>query len=149
MKRPETIVPLPVSCGTLVLDSAGQLLLCHVTGTAHWDIPKGMQDPGETTLQAAMRELHEEAGISFEATRFQDLGEFAYRRDKRLHLYLVRVHDELGQLEQLACTSYFAHPVSGRLTPETDGFRWARRSQLLPLCWPRMGQLLLALDWDA
>jgi len=139
---------LPVSCGTLVVNPAGQLLLCHVTNTARWDIPKGMQDPGETTLQAAMRELFEEAGIGFDAARFEDLGGFDYRRDKRLHLYRVRVQDELGQLAQLACTSFFPHPVSGDPTPETDGYRWCSRSELAALCWPRMGQLLATLDWD-
>jgi 8-oxo-dGTP pyrophosphatase MutT (NUDIX family) len=47
-----------------------------VTGTAAWDIPKGMRDPGEDTLAAAMRELREEAGLVFDAARFQDLGAF-------------------------------------------------------------------------
>lgn len=140
---------LPVSCGTLVLNSAGELLLCHVTNTAKWDIPKGMQDPGESTLDAAMRELREEAGAVFDASRFDDLGSFDYRRDKRLHLYLVRAGDELGDLSQLVCTSFFPHPVTGKPTPETDGFRWAARSELARLCWPRMGQLLTRLDWQA
>ncbi|MES2317148.1 MAG: NUDIX hydrolase [Pseudomonadota bacterium] len=148
MSQQKNNAVLPLSCGTLVVNPAGQLLLCHVTDTAHWDIPKGMQDSGETTLEAAMRELREEAGIAFEAGRFEDLGGFAYRHDKRLHLYRVRVQDELGQLAHLACTSFFPHPVSGRPTPETDGYRWAGRSVLSALCWPRMGQLLLSLDWD-
>ena len=136
-----------VSCGTLVLDSAGRLLLCHVTGTAAWDIPKGMQDPGETTLESAMRELREEAGISFDASRFQDLGQFDYRRDKRLHLYRVEAGDELGNLSQLACSSFFPHHATGLPTPETDGFRWAGRDEIRRLCWPRMAALLLALAW--
>jgi 8-oxo-dGTP pyrophosphatase MutT (NUDIX family) len=138
---------LPVSCGTLVVNARGDVLLCHVTNTAKWDIPKGMLDPGEDTLGAAMRELREEAGIYFEPERFEDLGGFAYRRDKRLHLYRVRVDGELGDLSQLVCTSFFSHPVSGKPTPETDGFRWASRSELGTLCWPRMGQLLLSLAW--
>ena len=136
-----------VSCGTLVLNPGGQLLLCHVTGTAAWDIPKGMQDPGETTLEAAMRELREEAGIVFDAARFRDLGQFDYRRDKRLHLYRVEAGDELGDLSQLACTSFFPHHVTGVATPETDGFRWAGRHEISRLCWPRMGALLLTLAW--
>jgi putative (di)nucleoside polyphosphate hydrolase len=138
---------LPVSCGTLVVNPAGQLLLCHVTHTAKWDIPKGMQDPGESTLEAAMRELWEEAGIAFPAERFADLGLFDYRPDKRLHLYLVRGGDELDTLDHLACTSFFPHQSSGVATPEVDGYRWAARSQLAALCWPRMAQRLLALDW--
>ena len=136
-----------VSCGTLVLNSAGQLLLCHVTGTAAWDIPKGMQDPGETTLESAMRELREEAGIGFGAERFRDLGQFDYRRDKRLHLFRVDAGDELGDVAHLACTSYFPHHVTGKPTPEMDGFRWAGRHDLARLCWPRMGALLLTLAW--
>ena len=136
-----------VSCGTLVLDTNGRLLLCHVTHTAAWDIPKGMRDPGETSLEAAMRELREEAGVAFDAARFQDLGEFDYRRDKRLHLFRVDAGDELGDLAQLACTSYFPHPKTGKPTPEMDGFRWAGRDQISQLCWPRMGALLLTLDW--
>lgn len=139
--------PLPVSCGTLVVNPAGLLLLCHVTNTARWDIPKGMQDPGEDTLSAAIRELREEAGIVFAAARFEDLGGFAYRRDKRLHLFRVRVDDELGDLAALHCTSFFPHPVTGKPTPETDGFRWASRTEIGGLCWPRMGQLLLTLEW--
>lgn len=139
--------PLPVSCGTLVLNSAGELLLCHVTHTARWDIPKGMRDEGESSLTAAMRELAEEAGVQFGPERFSDLGTFDYRRDKRLHLFLVQAGDELGDLSQLVCTSFFPHPKTGKPVPETDGFRWCPRSEIAQLCWPRMGQLLLTLPW--
>lgn len=138
---------LPVSCGTLVVNPAGQLLLCHVTHTPKWDIPKGMQDEGETTLEAAMRELREEAGIAFPADRFADLGLFDYRPDKRLHLYLVRSGDELAALDHLVCTSFFPHDQTGDETPEVDAYRWAEKSQLAKLCWPRMAQRLLALEW--
>ena len=136
-----------VSCGTLVLDGVGRLLLCHVTGTAAWDIPKGMQDPGETTLESAMREMREEAGIGFDASRFHELGQFAYRRDKRLHLYKVRAPDDMDSLDHLVCTSHFPHQVTGKDTPEVDGFRWASRDEVRTLCWPRMAERLLALDW--
>ena len=140
-------LPLPISCGTLIVNPVGQLLLCHVTNTARWDLPKGMQDPGEDTLGAAMRELREEAGIVFDAARFEELGGFAYRRDKRLHLYRVRVDDELGDLSALKCSSFFPHPATGKPTPETDGFRWVARSELSTLCWPRMGEVLMGIDW--
>jgi 8-oxo-dGTP pyrophosphatase MutT (NUDIX family) len=136
-----------VSCGTLVVNPAGQLLLCHVTHTAKWDIPKGMQDPGETTLEAAMRELLEEAGIAFAPARFTDLGVFDYRPDKRLHLYLVRAGAELDSLDHLNCTSFFPHQATGKDTPEVDGYRWADRAELQKLCWPRMAQRLAQLDW--
>ena len=139
-------VPSAVSCGTLVRNASGQLLLCHVTNTAKWDVPKGMRDEGETSLAAAMRELYEEAGIGFEAERFVDLGVFDYRREKRLQLFMVQA-DELVGLEHLVCTSFFPHPVTGAPTPETDGFRWAARGEIERLCWPNMAKRLLALDW--
>jgi 8-oxo-dGTP pyrophosphatase MutT (NUDIX family) len=136
-----------VSCGTLVVDGEGRLLICHVTGTPSWDIPKGLLDPGEDTLAAAMRELNEEAGLTFDAARFQELGRFPYRRDKSLHLYKVEVGDEMPDLGHLACRSFFPHHATGKPTPETDGFRWATREQVAKLCWPRMAELLLSLDW--
>lgn len=136
-----------ISCGVLVVNGRGELLLCHVTHTAKWDIPKGMLDAGEAPLEAAMRELREEAGIGFDAARFEDVGEMAYRPGKRLHLYRVRAGDELGTLDHLMCTSFFPHHVTGKPTPETDGFRWAAREELARLCWPRMAQVLLSLDW--
>jgi len=136
-----------VSCGTLVVDGEKRLLLCHVTGTAKWDIPKGMQDPGEGLLEAAMRELREETSLVFAPERFTELGRFDYRRDKQLHLYRVDVGDTLPTLDHLVCRSYFPHHVSGKPTPEMDGFRWATRLEVARLCWPRMAERLSALNW--
>jgi 8-oxo-dGTP pyrophosphatase MutT (NUDIX family) len=52
------------SCGFLVYRVDPQpksfLLMEHAT---RWDIPKGHVDPGETELECALRELHEETGI--------------------------------------------------------------------------------------
>lgn len=138
---------LAISCGTLVVDGQRRLLLCHVTGTGKWDIPKGMQDPGEDLLEAAMRELREETGLVFEPGRFTEIGRVEYRRDKALHLYRVDVGDALPTLGHLVCHSYFPHHVTGKPTPETDGFRWAARAEVAKLCWPRMAERLLALDW--
>jgi 8-oxo-dGTP pyrophosphatase MutT (NUDIX family) len=137
----------PVSCGVLVVSREGKLLLCHVTHTAKWDIPKGMQEPGESTLEAAMRELGEETGIGFPLERFVDMGSFAYRPAKRLHLYKVEAGSELTTLDHLVCSSFFQYRVTGKPTPEVDAFRWASRDEVRTLCWPRMAQVLLSLDW--
>jgi putative (di)nucleoside polyphosphate hydrolase len=141
------MVKQQLSCGTLVVNSARQLLLCHVTDTASWDIPKGLCDPGETPLQAARRELFEEAGLCFEEELFHDLGEFDYRPDKRLHLFRVDCGEALTSLAHLQCTSFFPHHRTGVMTPESDGYRWASRDEVRTLCWPRMAQRLLLLDW--
>jgi 8-oxo-dGTP pyrophosphatase MutT (NUDIX family) len=138
---------LAVSCGTLVVDAERRLLLGHVTDTPKWDIPKGMQDPGESTLAAAMRELEEETGLVFAPERFIEVGRFDYRREKALHLYRVEAGDTLASLDHLVCRSYFPHHVTKVSTPEMDGYRWAARAEIGRLCWPRMAARLLALEW--
>ncbi|TFW35357.1 NUDIX hydrolase [Massilia horti] len=135
------------SCGTLVVNSRGQVLLCHTTHTAKWDIPKGEQDPGETPLQGAMRELYEETGLVFAIDRFVDLGPFDYRPAKRLHLFRIDVGDDLPTLDHLACSSFFAHRTTGKPTPEVDSFRWVGREEVRKLCWPRMAGVLESIDW--
>ena len=74
MKKATTTID--VSCGTLVVDATGRLLLGHVTHTPRWDIPKGLLDPGETTLEAAMRELREEMGLEFPPEAFRELADY-------------------------------------------------------------------------
>ena len=138
---------LPLSCGTLIVNRRGELLLCHVTNTAKWDIPKGLLDAGETPLAAATRELREEAGIVFDERLFEDIGFFAYRKDKDLHLFRLQAPDDFDNLSALNCTSFFPDETTGAPTPEVDGYRWAARSEIRRLCWPRMAARLLALDW--
>lgn len=135
------------SCGTLVLNTRGELLLCHATGTRNWDIPKGLQEHGETTLEAARRELREETGLEFDTSWFDEIGSFDYRPGKRLHLYKVQAPIGLDSLAHLRCSSDFPHRVTGELTPEVDRFCWASRSVIRAMCAPRMAETLLALDW--
>lgn len=141
------MVKTTLSCGTLIVNPRRELLLCHITHTAKWDIPKGMLDPGETQLEAAMRELREEAGLVFDPAQFRDLGPFMYRRDKRLHLFMVESGPTLDSLAHLHCSTTFTHHATGLPTPEMDGYRWAARGQVRALCWPRMGEVLMGIDW--
>lgn len=146
-KKHESMGAMAVSCGTLVVDGDHRLLLGHVTHTPRWDIPKGLQDEGETLLAAAMRELYEETGLVFPAERFAEIGRIDYRRDKALHLFRVDAGPDLCALDGLTCRSFFPHRSTGKPTPEMDGYRWATRAEVARLCWPRMAERLLALDW--
>ncbi len=138
---------LATSCGILIINKKNEVLLCHVTNTNHWDIPKGMQDTGESTLEAAKRELLEETGLVFDEVLFEEIGCFDYRKDKRLHLYKVRAAGDFDNLDHLICTSHFPHHTTGKPTPEMDGFCWASRNDVRTLCWPRMAERLLSLEW--
>jgi 8-oxo-dGTP pyrophosphatase MutT (NUDIX family) len=113
-----------VSCGVVILNTKGDVLLCHATETSHWDIPKGQGEPDEQPVQAALRELVEETGIVLAAERLKDLGRFVYRRDKDLHLFAVRVTDNEVKLEECVCESYFPRRRDGTMIPEMDAYRW-------------------------
>jgi 8-oxo-dGTP pyrophosphatase MutT (NUDIX family) len=113
-----------VSCGVVILNPAGEVLLCHATETTHWDVPKGASDPGESPREAALRELVEETGIVMDGARLKDLGRFVYRRDKDLHLFAVRVSDDEVRVEDCVCESYFPRYSDGTMIPEMDDFRW-------------------------
>jgi putative (di)nucleoside polyphosphate hydrolase len=135
------------SCGTLIINSHGKILLCHVTGTNHWDIPKGMKEPEESAIDAARRELQEETGLEFDESLFEEIGDFDYEKNKRLHLYKLRVPESLDSLDRLICTSHFLHDLTGELTPEMDDFCWAAREDIRKLCTLRMAERLLSLAW--
>ncbi|WP_027793382.1 NUDIX hydrolase [Paraburkholderia acidipaludis] len=113
-----------VSCGTVLLDPQGRVLLAHATGTNHWDIPKGQGEPGETESASALREMVEETGIEIDAARLADLGRFVYRRDKDLHLFAARALQQELDLSRCHCTSLFPRREDGVMIPEMDAWLW-------------------------
>jgi len=71
------------SCGVIVTDGK-RLLLGHATGSPRWDIPKGVAEPGESFVAAAVRELLEETGLRALETDLRPLGVHQYRRGAQL-----------------------------------------------------------------
>jgi 8-oxo-dGTP pyrophosphatase MutT (NUDIX family) len=114
--------PQRLSCGVLIVNAERELLLCHVTGQQHWDLPKGGMAAGETPLQTALRETQEETGLALTAEALLDLGRFDYRRRKRLHLFATL----MPRLDPstLHCASEFSDLGSGRRMPEMDDYAW-------------------------
>ena len=56
--------------GAVIKDAEGRLLLIkrgHAPGAGLWSLPGGRIEPGETDIQALVRELREETGLLVEA----------------------------------------------------------------------------------
>jgi 8-oxo-dGTP pyrophosphatase MutT (NUDIX family) len=113
-----------ISCGVVLLDPDGRVLLAHATETSHWDIPKGHGEPDEARVVTALRELVEETGIALDPTRLVDLGLFVYRRDKDLHLFAARARGDELDLSKCVCVSMFPRHRDGVMIPEMDAWRW-------------------------
>lgn len=68
MAMPTASSKVTVTTGGVVINRQGSVLVVNQRGTA-WSLPKGHVDPGEEPLQAAIREIAEESGIT--ALEFQ------------------------------------------------------------------------------
>ena len=130
---------MKISCGVLVLNERGQLLLGHATGARHWDIPKGESEAAEAPRNAAARELMEETGLQVDPQALHDLGSFAYRPDKHLHLFAL-LSPQFDPAD-CRCTSVFCDTY-GRKRPELDAFEWVGFDQAPHRCARSMRRVL-------
>ena len=101
-------------------NGASYVALIATRGKTRWGLPKGAVSQGETSEQAALREVLEETGLSAEIVRPLDTIEYFFRAGdtlirKRVDFYLMRY-------------------VSGELTPqlsEVDDVEWVELSEAI------------------
>ncbi len=106
------------SCGFIIFRKPEQqyqfLLMLHAD---RWDLPKGHVDPGETKMQCALRELHEETGIQQEHIIVDD--HFEYR-----HRYYVVGRSGKQKLKELTIYLAYLQQEIEILITEHIGSRW-------------------------
>jgi 8-oxo-dGTP pyrophosphatase MutT (NUDIX family) len=135
-----------LSCGVIVRRRSGELLLCHATGRDYWDLPKGVLDPGETPIEAALRELREEAGLVLPAEAVRDLGAHVYLSRKDLHLFVVDPPQPDLSIEGCHCSTTYPGR-NGRAIPEIDAYRWVARDEVPRHAGKNMARVLMSLEW--
>lgn len=98
----------------LVTNAAGEILLVR-TYKRGWEIPGGQVEPGETLIEAAVRETQEEAGVTIE---IKALGTVQSNLTRSLMIF-----------------GFLAEYISGEpaTSSETPEVRWAARDAALPL----------------
>lgn len=136
----DLLAPRRLSCGILILTEQHELLLCHVTGQDHWDLPKGGMHGGENPLQAALRETREETGLDLSTHPLHELGRFDYRPKKDLHLFAALM--PRFDVAQLSCESHFSQLATGARLPEMDGYDWFAFERIGEHCTAKMTTVL-------
>ena len=112
----------------LILTCGDDLLVClrddvdHIPWPAHWDLPGGGAEPGETPTDCALRELHEEFGLRFPPDRLEAAfafpnprwsGRFSVfftGRITRAEIAAIRFGDEGQCWRMMPLREYLGHP---------------------------------------
>ena len=112
----------------LILTCGGDLLVClrddfdHIPWPAHWDLPGGGAEPGETPAACALRELEEEFGLRWPADRLEAAftfpnprwagrySVFFTGRITRAEIAAIRFGDEGQCWRMMPLPEYLAHP---------------------------------------
>lgn len=96
-KLPRKIVRANSAGGVVYayFDGRPKFLLIKHKFTHQWSIPKGYVEPGETTLDAAAREVEEETGVPATVIDFLDFADIwmtleDHRLHRKLHAYLMK-----------------------------------------------------------
>jgi 8-oxo-dGTP pyrophosphatase MutT (NUDIX family) len=113
---------LEFSAGGVVVDDRGQFLLIRARDLRNrpvWTLPKGTLAPGETSEQAALREVQEETGYHCQVVRELEAVTYWFQRNgqrikKTVSWFLMRPIEKVGDHDH-----------------EVDEVAWADRAEAL------------------
>ena len=105
MAEKQTRPLLQFSAGGLVVDERGRVLLIRARDLRNqpvWTLPKGTLGPGESSADAALREVREETGYRCEVVRELDTATYWFQRDrqrirKTVRWFLMRPLEKVGE----------------------------------------------------
>jgi 8-oxo-dGTP pyrophosphatase MutT (NUDIX family) len=112
--KANSIVP---SANVIVVNDHGEILMIRRTDNGNWAVPGGGMDLGESITDAAIRETHEETGITCTITGLVGI----YTNPRHVILYTSN-----GEIRQEFSIVFTARPVGGtlRTSNETSQARW-------------------------
>ncbi|HET7856374.1 MAG TPA: NUDIX hydrolase [Gaiellaceae bacterium] len=87
------VTPKRIDVAQVVIERDGKVLVVHTVGPGdidRWGLPGGAREPGETLIQAAMREALEETGLEVEVGDLLAVGEVV--SDTHDLLFVFRAH---------------------------------------------------------
>lgn len=119
------------SCGVIIINTDGKVLICKPTGNENYSFPKGMSEDGETFFQTAIREVYEETnlylyngekpiidnGVLIEGI-FSDNYFSINNKYKNIHLYTFHSFVQIDN-SMIKCNSYF-QDKNGNNLPENE-----------------------------
>jgi ADP-ribose pyrophosphatase len=116
--------PIPTVSAVVIRD--GRVLMikrANEPNKGKWSIPGGRLELGETTFEAARREVSEECGIEIKILRLLDVASTIIRDNTGRVMYHYVLIDYLGEY------------ISGEVTARSDAveYRWVTREQLAEL----------------
>jgi 8-oxo-dGTP pyrophosphatase MutT (NUDIX family) len=127
-----------LSAGVVVVRPDGdEWLFLLLRAYRYWDFPKGMLEPGETPMQAALREVKEETTLTglkfFLGEQFIETGPYSHGKTARYYLAVsdvglvsLPVNAELGRAEHNEYRWVPAREARALLSPRVlDVLNWA------------------------
>jgi 8-oxo-dGTP pyrophosphatase MutT (NUDIX family) len=122
---------LEFSAGGLVVDDDGRVLLIRARDLRNqpvWTLPKGTLQPGESSVEAALREVQEETGYRCELVRELAPVTYWFQRDgrrirKTVRWYLMRPLAKVGEHDHEVDEVLWADRADARVRLRYDSDR--------------------------